>query len=543
MANQRWPHQQRGIDQFWAAFDSGKKRICITAPTGGGKTFMTSEIIKEAQRRGLKTVFHVNRRSLAEQTRKSFESYYIDSGMRASGYKTDFKKPSQISMTPTESSRIAKGGTDWWLHDADIVFIDEAHGEKTHRILELIKKYEERKPGTVFCGLTATPLDIGHIYDTLIVAGANSELRACGAHLPCKEFVPTMPDVLRMKRKADGEYSERDVEKKMKPAVVFGHILPHHLKLNPLLKPAILFAPSVAASITITDMYLNAGIRAAHIDAKNIYYGEKDSNGLSVMEDSTKTRNREKLFDEVRSGEVQAVSNRFILTEGIDLPQVYHLILATSFGSLTMFLQACGRVLRNHDSIDHVILQDHGGSALIHGSVNDDREWSLEDTAKKLRDKTVKDRQEGKSEEPIVCPKCGAMRLSGGTCFECGHRHTMSGISILEEDGTLRQMQGPYVKRKEKGSSDAVKAWFNTYFPCSKSKSHQAMTWRQMLAQFKNKNPDLMVFTTTDVKGRQRIAAASNSGEVSMLPMHPPIGNDYLWAQKVRDTKRSDLVK
>jgi len=340
-----WPHQQSGLDHFWAAVAAGKKRICLTSPTGGGKSLLSSMIIKEGMERGWKSVFHVNRKSLAEQTRKVFEEYDLPIGMRASGYKHDFSQPAQISMTPTETNRSLGKNPSWSLHDASLVIFDEAHSEKSVRAKEFIKRYEARRPDTVFCGLTATPLDVWGIYDTLVVAGVNSELRACGAHLFCKEYCPTMPDMLNVQRNSDGEYSEKAVEKHMQPAVVFGHIVKHHRRLNPLLKPAILFAPSVKASITITDMYLAEGIRAAHIDGKSIYYGEKDSEGNPIMEDSSSIIKREELFDRLKNGDIQVLSNRFVLVAGLDFPQVYQIIFATAFGSLTQFLQAGGRVL------------------------------------------------------------------------------------------------------------------------------------------------------------------------------------------------------
>jgi len=539
-----WPHQITGVDGFWGAVDAGAKNICLHSPTGGGKSFITVKLIEEARRRGMKTSFNVNRKSLAEQTRKVFVENGLTPGMRASEYDPDFKQDVQVCMTPTESIRTFGTNPSWGKHDAKLVFFDEAHTEKSIRAVKMIEAYKQQNPDTVFCGLTATPLDLWHLYDTLVVAGTNSELRDCGAHLWAKEFCPTMPDMMKARRNKEGEYSEKDVEKKMKPQVVFGHILEHHRRLNPTLKPALVFAPSVGASIEIADMYLRSGIRAAHIDAKNIYYGEKNERGVPVMEDSTKVKNREELFDKVRNGEIQVLVNRFILIEGVDLPQVYHLVFATTFGSLTQFLQSGGRVLRNHASLDHVLVQDHGGHFYRHGSLNDDRVWEVGQGAKATLDKVIKERQEGKNQEPIVCPECGAMRLSGSTCWSCGHKHTQSGIKILEEDGTLRQLKGPYVKqRKAKTDSQAIKLWFNTYFPCSKSKSPRAMTWNQMLGQFKHKNPDLIVFNTTDTKGRKRIAATDSSGIMSYLPMHPPIGNEYLWSQKVRDVPREKLVK
>jgi DNA repair protein RadD len=544
MSVQMWGHQRRGIDQFWAAVDAGKRNIVISAPTGGGKTFMTTRIIEEAMRRGMKVSFNVNRKSLAEQSRRAFIANGITPGMRAAEYEPDLKRDVQICMTPTELKRTFGPNPRWGVHGAGLVFFDEAHTEKSPRATRIMEAYRQQNPDVVFCGLTATPLDIWHMYDTLVVAGTNSELRACGAHLWAKEYCPTMPDMLKAKRNKEGEYSEKDVEQKMRPEIVFGHILEHHKRLNPTLKPALVFAPSVGASIEIADMYLRAGVRAAHIDAKNVYYGEKDSRGVPVMDDSTKIKNREALFDKVRTGEIQVLTNRFILIEGIDLPQVYHLIFATAFGSLTQFLQAGGRVLRNHDSLDHVLFQDHGGGFWKHGSLNDDRVWEIGQGAKDVLDKVVKERKEGKSQEPIICPRCGAMRLSGGECWDCGLKHTQSGIKILQEDGTLKQLKGPYVKKRKASSDpDAIKAWFNTYFPCSKSKNTQAMTWNQMLSQFKYNNPHLIVFNTTDPKGRKRIAAADSSGVMSYLPLHPPLESKFLWSQKVRDVPREKLIK
>lgn len=537
-----WPHQQFAYDQFWAYASAGKKRICTVGATGCGKTRIASEITKEALSKGMKVAFSCNRKSLAEQTRKVFEGYGLDPGMRASGYETALDKPLQISMTPTEATRALGKNPSWGLHNADLVFFDEAHNERSARSLALIEGYEKNNPNTIFCGLTATPVDLNGIYDTLIVAGTNSELRECGAHLLCKEFCPTMPDIMKMKRNTDGEFSEKTVEKSMKPEIVFGHILPHYRRLNPLMRPTIVFAPSVRGSITITDMFLNAGIPSAHIDAKHIYYGEKDADGRPVMEDSMKIANREKLFDEVRTGEIKIISSRFLLTEGIDLPQVGHLIFATSYGSLKMYLQAGGRLLRAHDSLDTVTAQDHGANCLQHGSLNDDRIWDLGDSSKSLLEKTLKERKEGKSQEPIICPKCGAMRLSGPACHECGHKGSNSGINILEHDGTLRQMKGPYVTLKANTTSDAIKAWNNIYFPSSKSKSSKSMTFKQALAQFKNKNKHLTVFNTVDSKGRERVAAAESNGTLSFLPMMPPVGNDYLWSQKVRDVQKKDLL-
>ncbi|MTW08883.1 hypothetical protein GM524_13540, partial [Streptococcus pneumoniae] len=62
---------------------------------------------------------------------------------------------------------------------------------------------------------------------------------------------------------------------------------------------------------------------------------------------------RRQVLDEVASGEIKVVCNRFVLREGFDLPQLYHGVLATCFGSICSYVQSVGRILRSHPSLEH----------------------------------------------------------------------------------------------------------------------------------------------------------------------------------------------
>jgi hypothetical protein len=457
--------------------------------------------------------------------------------MRASGYQQDLNLPVQISMVQTEKARTLCTPPKWPIHHADIVLIDEVHGIKSATAQALIDLHIAE--GASIVGLTATPLNVWHILEKLVVAGKNSELRGCGAHLWCREYCPTMPDMLRVKRNSKGEYSERDADKQMSVPTIFGHVIKHYARLNPHGKPTLLFGPSVASAKYFCDAFNSVGVKAAHIDGKEIYYGTVG--GTQQTLDSRNISNREELFDKVRRGEIQVLTNRYVMVEGIDLPQVGHLIFATPFGSVTQFLQAGGRLLRNHDTLKDVCLQDHGGSFWAHGSLNEDREWEIGKGAKQVRDERIKKVQDGEAEEGIICGKCGAMRLSGPKCFECGHKHVRSVLNVQQTDGSLKQVRGPYIKRKHR-PADAIKAWNSMYFPSSMSKSNRPSTFHQLAARFKRQHPEYHLHKNKDANGQDRLAVV-DSGKIIMLPNCPAPSDVFLMSQAVRDVDKSDLLR
>lgn len=280
-------------------------------------------------------VIYTNRKMLLEQIAQRLEVAGIEHGIRASGYAPALLRSVQISSMQTEKARVFDSGR-WELHDAKLVLVDEAHNQ-TGDVAEKVI-HQHVAAGAVVCGFTATPLGIGEIYDHLIIAGTNSELRKCGALVPCYTYGPDEPDTQKIKPTATGEYTEADVRKVMMTPTIFGRVQKWHLKLNPDLRPAILFAPGVAESIFFAEQYVKAGIPAAHIDGDDIwvdgkFYSSTPSGRADVLAMS-------------EAGELKVICNRYVLREAIDMPWLFHGIGATVFGSLSSFLQSGGRLLR-----------------------------------------------------------------------------------------------------------------------------------------------------------------------------------------------------
>lgn len=438
-----WPHQANAIRLVADAINAGHRRICLMQHTGAGKSRTACELIRDWLHVGYKVSLYTNRKMLLDQLASTLSNFGLTHGRRSADAIAHGELPTddplQISSIQTEASRTLKKKV-WQLHQADRIVVDEAHLNAGATAHEILTRHLQMDGNAVYLGLTATPLDIGHCYDHLIVASTLPELRRCGAlvaaaHIGCEE-----PDTSKIK-KSTVEMTEQDVRKAFNVQHIVGHVLRHFQELNPEHKPTILFAPGVPESIWFCEQFRAAGIEAAHIDGKTcIYRGERYDSDRDV---------RDTIMADWRDGKIKVVCNRFVLREGIDAPWIEHMVLATILSSLQSYLQSVGRGMRASPSTGktRLVIQDHGGHWWRHGSVNVDREWSLEFTERmvagmreeRLRNKTEK--------MPARCPKCGQVTLVG-RCHGCGFQFDKGVRPVIQEDGALREHTGSFLKHR-----------------------------------------------------------------------------------------------
>jgi DNA repair protein RadD len=460
-----WPHQDYGRLTVIEQIEAGIRRICLTSPTGGGKSYIICKLILWAMERDWQTVLYTNRKMLLEQLGKDLNRHGIEHGVRAAGYHDDRHLPIQVSSIQTEVSRVYKSKA-WGLHQANLVIIDEAHLQKADKACQLIDDHV--KAGAFVVGVTATPLDLGHVYESLIVAGVTSELRKCGALVPCCHFGPDEPDCRKIKPQKSGEYSEADVRKVIMTPSIFSRVYDNWAKLNPDARPALLFAPGVGESVWFAEQFRAKGVRAAHIDGSECWIdGQYYKSSKNARDD---------IVAGSEDGTIKVVCNRFVLREGINMPWLYHGIFATVFGSLQSYLQSGGRLIRAFPGLEHVVLQDHGGNWWRHGSLNADRKWDLSHDARivsGLREERLRAKEEP---EPICCPQCKAIRAGGPTCPKCGYEAHKKSRMVVQHDGELKEHTGDIFKpRYRTMKADTVELWKKMYFRSKRA----GMTFRQ----------------------------------------------------------------
>lgn len=451
-----WPHQASGLDELGRAVDAGEKAICVTSPTGGGKTTIISCRIEQVIERGGRVALFTNRKILTNQASGRLRDFGLEHGVMAAGHDPRMWARVQVCSLQTVGKRVfarkeAEREDAWELPNVDEVHIDEAHSNKAETATKIISHYKAR--GVPVIGWTATPVGLAGIYDKLIVAGRNSDLRRCGSLVRCDVYAPTEPDMKGVRFNAVGEYVQDEMRKRVMQCTVFGDVFSHWRRLNPDGRPTLMWAPGVQESKWFAEQWRREGVTAGHIDGE------------------TPEEERKELFAASKEGRIKVLCSCGVMREGADLPWVSHGILCQPCGALSTYLQIVGRILRAHPESGKTlaIMQDHAGAWHRHGSPNWDRDWDLSDTDKSIAKQVREQREQGKEQEPICCPRCGGIRRTGAECPFCGHSHVKSVRAVRMVDGTLKKMVGPTVKVKRQKSAEQ-KAWDSALFAAGRSR-------------------------------------------------------------------------
>lgn len=470
-----WLHQEKGIADVREAIARGDNRILLTAPTGAGKSRIICELIEGWCGESLKTVLYTNRKMLLDQISKVIGDHGIWHGVRAATYADDRDYPVQVSSIQTEASRVLKK-KEWKLHGAHRVIVDEAHVNKGDVARTILAQHE--KEGAVIVGFTATPIDMGDLYSSLIVAGTNSELKTCGALLPAWHYGPDEPDLKKIKFVEGQDLTHKENSKAMMTATIFSRVYESWMRLNPDARPAIGFAPGVPEARWFCEDLAKRGVPCAAIDGIECWIG-----GESFK---TSKELRAEIIGGSKDGKYKIVWNRFVLREGIDAPWLYHGILATIFGSLQSYIQSGGRLLRAYPGMDHVVIQDHGGSWHRHGSLNSDWQWELGCTSARISGLHLDSFRDKSHKEPQRCPHCE--RIFNGMLCPCGYevpKGSKRVRPVVQIDGTLKEMTGDiYRPRQTMQNQSGAKIWERMYYRSRKA----GRTFRQAEALFAMEN-------------------------------------------------------
>ncbi len=375
-------YQERAIESLRAAYARGARSVLAVAPTGAGKTVISAFVIEGALARSPSALifFVAGRVELLDQTRAKAASAGI-TDVRVVQADRDEGNPNArviIASVPTLAARLASAASPEWLAlfaRCALVIIDECH----HVLARTWTEVAQAFPSTAkVLGLTATPQrsdrrGLGDMFDELVVVARVSELVSAGHLAPSRVFAPSR--VLGPRELA------------LDPVHAF-----EKYALDPRTERAIVFAQTRAHAREIALSFQARGYRSESID------------GL--------TRDRRSVLDRFARSEIQVLSSVAVLVEGFDDPGVSVAILARRFTHDAAYIQAGGRVLRPHHSKQRATIADLTGSALVHGPLDIDREFSLSGAGISRPRDSVRH-----------CPGCGGVYLSSSRadCPFCGH--------------------------------------------------------------------------------------------------------------------------
>lgn len=452
---------QKGIvSQVSRHYQNAVNGIVLQMPTGAGKTRTAAYIVSKYSTTGRQVLWIVHREELLMQAAMTFAEYGIEHRMICSTSSEraikvqEFREFGKSFINPMANVIVASIQTIVrrldklpWLNPSQII-ADEAHLS----LATTWRKVLAHWPDARLLGLTATPTRLdkqsfarneGGLYDEIVLGPTVKELMEWGNLATYKLYGPPihLRNDVKIGKKG-GDYDTKALEEELDAPVIYGDVVASYRKLSHG-KPAIAFCPTVSSAQRFAEAFTAAGYRAIALD------GQTDD---AIRRDSLR---------KLGTGELDVVTSVSILVEGTDVPYATTAIMLRRTESLSLYLQAVGRVLRPHPDKEHAIIIDCVGVTHIHGYPDDDREWSLEAEGKKKRG--------AKNDEPDVkaqtCPHCFAIHKPADQCPNCGYdyptreRPEMKTVDAELVEITPEQMEAMRRERmREQGKAKTVEA-------------------------------------------------------------------------------------
>jgi DNA repair protein RadD len=414
------PFQQNAVAEIERSLEEGRRKLLFVAPTGSGKTVVASEIIKRATARHRTVLFLAHRREIITQTSAKLATNGVRHGIIMAGVDPRPMEAVQVASIDTLLVRGVRSDA-MRLPPADLLVFDEAHRARGRTREHLISLY----PDASLLGLTATPCrgdgrGLGNIFEEKVEAPQVAELIVGGYLVPSRVFAPVIPD-LRGVRTEKGDYVVGQLERRMNTEALVGNVIADWLKHGER-RRTVCFAVGVEHSVHIANEFINAGVRAEHVDS------------------STPKDQRDAILARLKSGETEIVCNCQVLTEGYDCPDIGCIILARPTKQMGLYRQMIGRGLRTAPDKTDVVILDHAGAVYRHGLPEDHIEWTLQVDGRAVNPVHEK-RARGAEPKLSECPSCQAIMVVP-PCGNRGWQPQPRGRAVDFEDGELGLVAG-----------------------------------------------------------------------------------------------------
>jgi len=388
------PYQNDAVSNIIASIKSGTKKFILHAPTGAGKTVVASRIISGARKKKNRVLFLAHRTELIKQCSKKLHEMNVPHGIIQGSKKTSLGELVQVGSVATVVNRS--------ITAPDIIIIDECHRARAKSYEKIVNRF----PDAFVLGLTATPCrtdgkGLGSIFDQIIPTTSYTELIEQNYLVPFTIYTMPMDFSMVGVKKIGGDFSKKDKTEKLAGSKIYGDIVSHWKELASD-RSTLIFCVSVEHSKSMAKSFNGIGVVTAHVDG------------------NTNETERDRIMAGFHAGRIQVLCNVGICTEGTDIPRVSCIVLANPTNSLSLHHQMIGRGLRilPEENKMNCLILDHVGNHARLGWIDDQIEWSLEESFRANSNRT-----RPKAQSVRVCPKCFLnMRSVETECPSCGYK-------------------------------------------------------------------------------------------------------------------------
>lgn len=354
-----YDYQQGAISQIFEKFDNERDdyHLLYQLPTGGGKTVIFSEMVRQyLKNHDKKVLIMTHRIELCNQTSKMLDGFGVTNKVVNSKANLDDQAEYScfVAMVETLNNRLNDDKLD--ISDVGLVIIDEAHYNSFTKLFKFFEK-------SFILGVTATPLSsnkelpMKDNYDELI-AGESIENLIENEFLAQAETYAYDMGLTSLEVGSNGDYTVKSSEDLYSSPAMLQKLIDAYKK-HSLGKKTLIFNNGINTSISVYYAFREAGYPIMHLDNT-----------------ATKKQRKQILqwFSETPDAILTSVS---ILTTGFDEPTIDTIILNRATKSLTLYYQMIGRGSRILNNKSKFTVIDLGNNLYRFGPWGADLDWQL----------------------------------------------------------------------------------------------------------------------------------------------------------------------
>lgn len=320
-----YSYQKEAINKIFKRFEEAPEdyHLLYQLPTGGGKTVIFSEMVRQYLKHHKKKVLVVTHRiELCKQTSTMLTEFGVESKVIDSKANLDDhqKYSCYVAMVETLNNRLNDNKLD--ISDIGLIIIDEAHNNSFTKIFKFFSK-------SFFLGVTATPLSsniqlpMTDNYEELIVGETIESLIKRGFLSRAKTYSYNV-GLTSLVVGANGDYTVKSSDDLYTSGNMLTKLVEAYEERSKH-KKTLIFNNGISTSINVYHTFRAAGYPCQHLD-------------------NTATRSeREQILKWFKETPNAILSSVSILTTGFDEPTVDTIVLNRATRSLTLYYQMIGR--------------------------------------------------------------------------------------------------------------------------------------------------------------------------------------------------------
>jgi superfamily II DNA or RNA helicase len=350
-------YQQQDIERLISLIDTdGSSRLLYQLPTGGGKTFIFSEIVKRyLQGKNRKVIVLTHRTELSRQTAAALKKCGVGNQIIDSRVRRRNKRDSvrcYVAMVETLKNRINDGKIS--LADIGLAIVDEAHHNS---FAKLLTKF----PNAAVIGVTATPLSadvtlpMNRFYTSLILGPSVTSLVAEG-YLAAAKVQSYDIELNSLEANANGDFTINSSDLLYSSAPMLDLLLKSYERHSKN-KRTLIFNNGILTSRKVLELFSSAGYPVRHLDNRT-----PQNERAEIL----------KWFRKTKNAILTSVS---LLTTGFDEPSIQSVILNRATTSLTLYHQMIGRGARLVNGKKRFTVIDLGNNSERFGNWDAEIDW------------------------------------------------------------------------------------------------------------------------------------------------------------------------